>query len=1097
MIIRPLLLLCACGVPSVVIAQAGHKKTTMELTATEWASESLLGSPVAISIDHLGRAYITQTTRRKESELDIRSHTDWVTATLALESVQDRENFYRAQMSAARSEQNKRWLKDRNGDGISDFRDLGVLSEKILRIEDQSGKGVADHSEVFVDGLNNEMVGVAAGVMSYDGAVYLAAIPSVWKFDENRRPGAADPKKEQMLTGFGVHIAYSGHDMHGFTVGPDGRIYWSIGDKGVNVTLPDGTQQKYAHQGCVMRCEPDGSHFEIFAHGLRNPQEIAFDQWGNLFAVDNDGDFKGERERFVYITEQSDTGWRCNWQYRGAGYNPWMDEKLAVPTWKGQAAYITPTLLNYSDGPCGFTYNPGSALGEKWRDTFFVTQFPGRKLTAFQTEAQGASFRMVNERLVFSGPMMTGLSWGPDGALYVADWNSAAWEPHDKGKIWKLDVPEADRNSERADTKKLLAAGLKGKSVAELAALLAYDDQRVRLAAQFALVKQNQGQVLLSIAQKNESLLARVHAIWGLGQMGRIDVKNVMPLVDLLKDADPEIRSQCAKVLGDASAKAAATALLALLADSSPRVRFHAAIALAKTAGPQAIPAVATMLQKNGDNDVFLRHAGITTLAGVAKTSPQELGKLATFPDEQVRLSAVVALRRLAAPEVRVFLQDASPIVVAEAARAIHDDDSIPAALPDLAMLLEKTTSHDPVILRRAISANLRIGNVDSAQRLATFAANLKAPEAMRQEALASLALWTKADPLDRVEGRYRPLPERPASELHPALQKAAATLLGDKSEDIRVSTCLLISHSAFAEANPALSRIVHDDAQTPTTRQAALRALATVKAPELAAATELAIKSSDAKLRNEALTIMASTGKVSRDVLPLISTILQKGKEREKQDAYAVLGAIKTAEATSLLSQHLDLLLDGKVPESLRLDLLEAAKANAAKELLDKITSYQQSKKSSDALAAFREALTGGNAEKGKQLALNHLAAQCTRCHKVGGEGAEVGPDLSKVSARLSREKLLASMILPNQELAKGYALIVVTLKDGKTFSGNVENETATELPLRGADGSLVKIDKATIANRTVAASMMPPMDAMLTPREIRDVIEYLTTLK
>ncbi len=1069
----------------------------MELTATEWASDALLGSPVAISMDHLGRAYITQTTRRKASELDIRSHTDWVTATLAMESVKDRENFYRAQMSAARSEQNKSWLKDRNADGISDFRDLGVLSEKILRIEDRSRKGIADHSEVFVDGLNNEMVGVAAGVMSFDGSVYLAAIPSVWRFDENRQLGAANAKKEEMLTGFGVHIAYSGHDMHGFTVGPDGRIYWSIGDKGVNVTLPDGTHQKYAHQGCVMRCEPDGSHFEIFAHGLRNPQEIAFDQWGNLFSVDNDGDFKGERERFVYITEQSDTGWRCNWQYRGAGYNPWMDEKLAVPAWKGQAAYITPPLSNYSDGPCGFKYNPGNALGGKWRDTFFLTEFPGRKLTAFQIEAQGASFRMVNERLVFSGPMMTGLSWGPDGSLYVADWNSAVWEPHDKGKIWKLDVPEAERNPARSDTKKLLAAGLKGKSVAELAALLAYDDQRVRLAAQFALVKQNQGQVLLSIAQKNESLLARIHAIWGLGQMGRSEVKNVMPLVDLLKDADPEIRSQCAKVLGDAAAKGATTALTALLGDASARVRFHAAIALAKTAELNAIPTVAKMIQDNGDKDVFLRHAGITALAGVAKTSPQELAKFATFSDEQVRLSAVVALRRLASPEVRVFLQDASPLVVAEAARAIHDDDSIPAALPNLAMLLEKTTSQDPVILRRAISANLRVGTVDSTQRLASFAANSKAPEQMRQEALASLAMWTKADPLDRVEGRYRPLAERPSIELHPALKKAAATLLGDKSEAIRVSTCLLISYSAFAEANPALSLIVHDEAQTPATRQAALRALASVKAAELSSAIDAAIKSSDAKLRNEALTIMASTGKVSRDVLPLISTILQKGKDREKQDAYTILGAIKSVEAVVLLSQHLDLLLEGKIADSLRLDLIEAAKTNAAPELLGKIKTFQQAKKSSDALAQFRETMAGGNSEKGKQVALNHLAAQCTRCHKLGGEGAEVGPDLSKVGKRLSREKLLESMILPNQELAKGFALIVMTLKDGTNFSGNVENESATELQLRGADGVLAKIDKAKIANRTVAASMMPAMDTMLTQREIRDVIEYLSTLK
>ena len=171
-------------------------KPSGELIGTEWAGDTLLGSPVAISMDNHGRAYVAQTRRRKESEQDIRSHGAWVVPTLSFESVEDRRKFYEKELSSDRSASNK-WLKDRNGDGISDLKDLGVLSELVLRVEDKSGRGTADTRTVFVDGLNDVMTGVAAGVLWFDGNVYLTAIPSVWKFSDQRTPGAADVKKRK------------------------------------------------------------------------------------------------------------------------------------------------------------------------------------------------------------------------------------------------------------------------------------------------------------------------------------------------------------------------------------------------------------------------------------------------------------------------------------------------------------------------------------------------------------------------------------------------------------------------------------------------------------------------------------------------------------------------------------------------------------------------------------------------------------------------------------------------------------------------------------------------------------------------------------
>ena len=105
---------------------------------------------------------------------------------------------------------------------------------------------------------------------------------------------------------------------------------------------------KYPNQGVIVRCDPDGSNFEVFARGLRNTHEFVFDQFGNLITEDNDGDHQGERERLVYVTNGSDGGWRTNWQFGkytdpdNNGYKVWMDEKMHVPHWDGQAAYFLP-----------------------------------------------------------------------------------------------------------------------------------------------------------------------------------------------------------------------------------------------------------------------------------------------------------------------------------------------------------------------------------------------------------------------------------------------------------------------------------------------------------------------------------------------------------------------------------------------------------------------------------------------------------------------------------------------------------------------------------------------------------------------------------
>jgi quinoprotein glucose dehydrogenase len=88
--------------------------------------------------------------------------------------------------------------------------------------------------------------------------------------------------------------------MNGFAIGPDGRVWGTIGDRGFNLTTKEGKKYDSRNRGAVFRFEPDGTNFEVVHFGLRNPKEIAFDDFGNGFSVDNNSD-QGDAARVVYV----------------------------------------------------------------------------------------------------------------------------------------------------------------------------------------------------------------------------------------------------------------------------------------------------------------------------------------------------------------------------------------------------------------------------------------------------------------------------------------------------------------------------------------------------------------------------------------------------------------------------------------------------------------------------------------------------------------------------------------------------------------------------------------------------------------------------
>ena len=329
-------------------AAATGPAATNELVLHKWSGTLNVPDPVACTVDPQGRVYVSATTRRKVGDLDIREHTMWIPDDVGFTSVADKSAFFRRELAPGKMRAPRGSLKDHNGDGSIDWKDLTHHTERIYQLRDTDGDGTADKMTVFAEGFNTDVTGIAAGIFYHDGWVYATIAPDLWRLKDTNDDGVADIR-EVVAHGFGVHIAYAGHDMHGPMVGPDGRIYWSIGDKGLNVTSKEGRKFYFPNEGAVMRVEPDGSNFEIYAHGNRNVQEPAFNEYGDLIGVDNDADQPGERERFVHIVEASDSGWRCNYQYMKLD-SPWMREGLWKPKFAGQAAYLLPPLLSYSDG---------------------------------------------------------------------------------------------------------------------------------------------------------------------------------------------------------------------------------------------------------------------------------------------------------------------------------------------------------------------------------------------------------------------------------------------------------------------------------------------------------------------------------------------------------------------------------------------------------------------------------------------------------------------------------------------------------------------------------------------------------------------------